>query len=103
MSPNSKEANLVLAVTTIKQNPKLSVRKTATIYTVSPNTLHARMKGRRARQHVRANSMRLTLLEEETLVKLILGLDSRGFLPRLGGVEEIANLLLSELDAGRVG
>lgn len=61
------------------------------------------MNGRRARQDVCANSMRLTFLEEETLVKFILDLDSRGFPPRLSGVEEMANLLLAECAAGCVG
>jgi hypothetical protein len=45
----------------------------------------------------------LTDLEESVIVQYILNLDSRGFPPRLSGVEDMANRLLAERDAGRVG
>ncbi|KAL2884639.1 hypothetical protein HOO65_100043 [Ceratocystis lukuohia] len=61
------------------------------------------MKGRRARKDVRANSMKLTELEEKTLLEYILGLGSRGFPPRLVDVEAMANVLLAERNSGRVG
>ncbi|KAF6528684.1 hypothetical protein HZS61_008986 [Fusarium oxysporum f. sp. conglutinans] len=40
---------------------------------------------------------------EEIIVKFILDLDSRGFPPRLRGVEEMANRLLADRDASPVG
>lgn len=61
------------------------------------------MNGQRARQDTRPNSMRLTSIEEDTLVEVIIDLDSRGFPPRLSGVEEMANILLEERAGGRVG
>ncbi len=47
--------------------------------------------------------MRLTLPEEDALVKFILDLDAQGFPPQLSGVEDMANLLLRERDGGRIG
>jgi hypothetical protein len=103
MSSNSKEAKINLTIAAIQQNPKLGIREAARIYTISSSTLHARMNGRRARVDTHANSMRLTLLEEQTLVKFILDLDSRGFPPQLNSIEEMANLLLAECNIGRIG
>jgi hypothetical protein len=50
-----------------------------------------------------ANSRKLSDLEEQTIVQYILDLDTRGFPPRLCGVEEMANRLLAERDAPSVG
>jgi hypothetical protein len=50
-----------------------------------------------------ANSRKLSDLEEQKLVEYILDLDSRGFSPRINGVEEMANLLRADRDASLVG
>lgn len=70
---------------------------------MSQTTLRARMNGRSARQDLQPNSTRLTKLEEEVMVRRVLDLDLRGFSPRLADVEDIANLLLADRNAGRVG
>ena len=57
----------------------------------------------RSRCNISANSRKLTDLEESTIVEHILDLDSKGFPPRLSGVEDMANRLLTTRDAGRVG
>jgi hypothetical protein len=56
-----------------------------------------------SRRDILANSRKLTNLEESVIVQHILDLDSKGFPPRLSGVEDMANRLLAERDAGRVG
>lgn len=61
------------------------------------------MNGTRARQDTRPNSTRLTELEENVIVTYIMDLDSRGFAPRIPDVEEMANVILAERDASRVG
>jgi hypothetical protein len=48
-------------------------------------------------------SRKLSDLEEQIIVQFILDLDSRGFPPRLRGVEEMANRLLADRDAPPVG
>jgi hypothetical protein len=45
----------------------------------------------------------LTDLEESVILQYILDLDSRSFPPRLSGVEDMANRLLVERNASRVG
>ena len=48
----------------------------------------------------RANYHKLTKVEEDVIIQYILDLDTRGFAPRLGGVEDIANYIL-ELHRGQ--
>ena len=61
------------------------------------------MNGKQARRDIRANNTRLTELEEKTLIRYILDLDSQGFTPRLHDVEDIANVIAASRDASRVG
>ena len=61
------------------------------------------MAGRTPRPKARLVSYKLTGLEEEVIVRNILDLDSRGFAPRLAGVEDMANLLLESRGGKRVG
>jgi hypothetical protein len=103
MESTSLESRLLLAIQAIEQDPKQSVRSITKIYNVPRATLIYRMKGRRARQDLRTNSMKLTELEEDAVLKSILDLDARGFSPRLAGVGDMANILLAERDGGRVG
>ena len=103
MNSSSNESRLQLAIESIKNDKTLSVRGAAKLYNVPEATLRHRINGRRVRQDTRANSTRMTELEEEAIVKYVLDLDSRGFSPQLRDVEDIANLLLSERDASRVG
>jgi hypothetical protein len=45
----------------------------------------------------------MTDLEESVILEYILDLDCKGFPPRLSGVEDMANRLLADRDAPRVG
>jgi hypothetical protein len=54
------------------------------------------MSGVKSREETRANSHKLTFLEEETLENWILSLDERGAAPRPNTVREVANLLLED-------
>jgi hypothetical protein len=103
MESTSLESRLLLAIQAIEQDPKQSARSITKIYNVPRATLIYRMKGRRARQDRRTNSMKLTETEEDAVLKYILDLDTRGFPPRLADVGDMANILLAERDAGRVG
>ena len=49
------------------------------------------------------NSRKLTPIEELSIIRYILDLDSRGFPPRPQAVQEMADLLLAERDASPVG
>ncbi len=61
------------------------------------------MNGRPSRGDIRANSHKLTELEERVIVNHILDRDSRGFSPRQADVEDMANNLLKTRGAKLVG
>ena len=79
------------------------MRRAAKIYNVPRTTLSDCRHGTQSRSNLVANSRKLSDLEEQKLVEYILDLDSRGFSPRISGVEEMANLLRIDRDASPVG
>jgi hypothetical protein len=103
MQSSSQESRILLALQAIKPQGNLSIRRAAKVFNVPYATLRDRRDGKPARQDIMPKSQRLTELEEETLVRHILDLDSRSFPPRLSGVEDMANKLLCERDATKVG
>lgn len=103
MESQSKEARTLLAVVAFKRDSTQSIRKLAHIYNLTRSTLTDRIQGRASRISLPANSRKLDLIEEEVIVREVLELDSRGFPPRLGHIEEMANQLRTTRDASRVG
>ncbi|KAJ3454558.1 hypothetical protein MRS44_013158 [Fusarium solani] len=103
MSQSNTEAKTLLALQALQNDPKLSVRGAAGIYEVNEHRLRRRRKGIQSRRDWINPSRRLSDLEEQIIVQFILDLDSRGFPPRLRGVEEMANRLLADCDASPVG
>ena|SRR5436305_1571711 len=103
MSQPSNEARILLALQALQNNPKLHLRRAATIYKVGYSTLRDRQHGIQSRSDCIPNSRKLSDLEEEIIVKFVLDLDSRGFPPRLRFIEDIANSLLADRDASPVG
>src|SRR6478736_5708502 len=103
MSSSNTEARILLALQALQNNPKLSLRRAATIYQVPFETLRRRHHGIQSRCDTIPKSRRLSDLEEQIIVQFILDLDSRGFPSRLRFVEEMANSLLADRDALPVG
>jgi hypothetical protein len=103
MESIQKEAQIVLALQALKQDPKQSVRSIAKVYNLPEATLRDRRSGRSARLNQPANSRNLTDLEESVLIQEILDLYSRGFPPRLSGVADMADKLRMTRGASRVG
>ncbi|KAL8380720.1 hypothetical protein RB595_005143 [Gaeumannomyces hyphopodioides] len=103
MDSQSKEFRVILALLAIKNDPKISLRAAAKLYNVPISILSDRRRGKPARCDSMPNFRKLTESEEEALIKYILELDSRAFPFRPFGVEDMANRLLAERDAGTVG
>lgn len=103
MRQKSSNNQLFLALRAIENNPSLSIRGAAKLYSVDHTTLLRRQRGQRAQGDVTPPRQRLTNLEESTIIQYILDLDSRSFPPRLSGVEDMANQLLADRDAPPVG
>jgi hypothetical protein len=87
----------------MQKDPNLSARAAGKIYTYDHQKLSRRKRGMQQRRDILANSRKLTDLEEQVLVQHILDLATKGFLPRLSFVEDMANRLLATCDASRVG
>jgi hypothetical protein len=103
METPSKESQLLMALKAIENDPQMSARRAAAIYGVSDRTLYRCQSGIPSRRDSPPNSKKLTESEEQVLVQYIFDLDSQFFAPRICGVEEMANILLAERDAGCIG
>ena len=99
----SNEADVQLAVSSIKSHQIQSNRRAATVYNVSERTIRRRRAGKLARRDCQPNSKKLTQLEEEVIVSHILDLDLRGFAPTYAAVRDMANKVLAARSAGQVG
>ena len=99
----NNESQVILALQALKNDPKLSLRAAARIFSVDPMKLSRRRRSQQSRRDIPANSRKLTDLEESIIVQYILDLDAKGFPPYLSSIEDIANRLLVERDMGRVG
>jgi uncharacterized protein YoaH (UPF0181 family) len=99
----SKEAQVQLAIEALKQDKKLSLRRTAAIYKVPETTLRDRRAGRPSRADTMANLRNLTATKEQVIVEHILKLVARGFPPRLAAVADMANSLRAERNLGHIG
>ena len=97
------ESRITIAIQAVRNNPRITIHKASKIYHVPYATLHGRYHGRRARCDTMANSRKLSQTEEDVIVERILDLDCRSFPPRRAYVEDMANILLAERGAGRVG
>ena len=60
----SNEARILLALQALQNNPKLSIRRAATIYSVGFSTLRDRKNGIQSRRDSIPNSRKLSDLEE---------------------------------------
>ena len=103
MSQPSIEAKTLLALQALQNNPKLSVRRAAKMYEIDDRRLRRRQQGIQSRRDWIPKSRKLSDLEEQIIVQLVLDLDSRGFPSRLLYVEDIANSLRANCNAPPVG
>ncbi|EGU81663.1 hypothetical protein FOXB_07824 [Fusarium oxysporum f. sp. conglutinans Fo5176] len=103
MSQPSNEVIILLALQALQHDPKMSLRRAASVYKVDRFALRRRQRGIQSRRDTIQKTRRLSDLEEQIIVQFILDLDSRGFPSRLSFVEEMANSLLADRDALPVG
>ncbi|OQD85175.1 hypothetical protein PENSOL_c105G05350 [Penicillium solitum] len=91
-----QEGRLLLAIQAFKNRDIRSVSLAARTFNVPRSTLRDRLNGHTERSTTRANSHKLTEIEEESLEKWILSMDSRGSAPQPSIVREMADLLLEK-------
>jgi hypothetical protein len=90
----TQETRIILAIKTIRSSKKLNKYYIVKIYKILYTTFSYRITSRTYCPESKANYYKLTDLEEDTIVRYILDLDSRGFMSRLASVKNITNLLL---------
>jgi hypothetical protein len=73
--PLSQENQIQIAISAIQNKKVCSNRRATSIFKVPKPTLRAPLKGRKPRSETRANSHKLTELEEEVLAKHLLDVD----------------------------
>ena len=98
----TQEAKIILAIEAIRTSRRLSRWKAAKLYGVPFSTLNDRMNGHLPLLKRRLANIKLTILEEEVIIRNILNLDSRGFAPQLARVEDMANYILESRGGKRV-
>ena len=90
-----QEGRILLAIQAIKNQEISTTALAARTFDVPRSTLRDRLSGRTERASLRANSHKLTEIEEKSVENWILSLDNRGAAPRPSTVRETANLLLA--------
>ena len=74
MESSPQETRIILALSAIQRDQKLSVRKAASIYQLPEATLRHRRAGRQSRSETRTNSMKMTISEEEVILERVIDL-----------------------------
>src|SRR5260370_30758966 len=86
-----REGRLVLDINALKKKQMTKIREAARVYDVTESTLRNRLRGCKDRASMRANGLRLTQTEEESLKKWIISLVSRGAAPRPTSIRLMAD------------
>jgi hypothetical protein len=90
-----QEGRILVTISALKNGEIHSIRKAARIFQVPRSTLGTRYHGVQIKTKKRANGLKLSANEEESLVKWILDLAKYGLPPWPSLVRHIANYLLS--------
>src|ERR1700712_2010773 len=90
-----EEGRIDLALQVYLSHQLKSLRRAAAAFNVRHQRLSDRLHGITNRRQTRPGIHKLTLIEEQTIVRCILNLDARGFAPRLCEVADMANTLLA--------
>jgi hypothetical protein len=91
----SKEGRMSLAITSFQNNPYQTKRTLAAAFDVPESTLRTRLRGILPRHETTPVNVKMSPLEEQSLVQWILNLDQRGFPPQIIDVRRMADVLLA--------
>jgi hypothetical protein len=88
---SSYEGNILLALSAFQSGHCKTPYAASKIYNAPKTTLYRRINGRTSREDYTPTNKRLSLIEEEVIVKNILKLDAQGLTPTIAMVKEIAD------------
>ena len=100
---SNREGKIQLALSAYSTRQFRSLRHAAEAFNVPHATVARRYNGITHRLDTRNAQHKLTATEEQTIVRYILDLDSRGFAPRLCEVADMANKILGVRGGKPVG
>jgi hypothetical protein len=98
-----QEGRVELALQAYNSGQFKSVRRAAAAFNVRHQRVADRLHGITSRPQIQPNCQKLTITEEQTIVRYILDLDSRGFAPRLCEVADMADKLLATRGGTPIG
>src|SRR6266566_1336679 len=98
MPSTFNESQLQLTLQTFERDPRLNIREAAQLYNIPRTTLSIRLNDISIYADIIPNLRKLTTLKEKVVIRKVFNLDSRGFLPRIYDVKDIANRLLAIYD-----
>lgn len=93
---SKKSGELTLALDAVRSGRIKYIKEAARIYGVPRTTLSSALRRNPLPRRQPQNGIKLTLQEEETIVRWIIDLDTRGAPPRPAHVEAMANILLED-------
>ncbi|KID78678.1 transposase [Metarhizium guizhouense ARSEF 977] len=99
----SNEAQLSLALQTLKRDTTLSIPVATKVYGVPKTMLLRRRNNQLSRRDTMPICRKSTDIEESTIIQYVLDLDARSYPPRLRDVEDMTNRLLVDRGALPVG
>jgi hypothetical protein len=100
---DNREGRIEIALSAYNTHQFQSLRRAADAFDVPRSTLTSRYNEITHRLKTRHARHKLTTTEEQTIVRYILDLDSRGFAPRLCEVADMADKLLGVRGGEPVG
>lgn len=102
--PNSveQEGRILLAIQALNKGESNNVTDAARQFDVPRSTLSDRINGLKFRAEIRANSHKLTEIEDNSLLEWIYSMDSRGGAPRQYMVGAMGDLLLKERGSTKI-
>jgi len=92
--PLSQENQMQMAISAIRNQKIQSKRKAADIFGVSEATLYKQLEERKPHSETHINGHKLTVIEEEVLIKQLLDADKQGFLIQPEFLHGMAQILL---------
>ena len=90
-----QEGKILLAISDLKNKKISTIRQAIRVYKIPYITLYNQYHGISIKAEKRANGLKLSKFEEESLKKWILDLDKLGLPPRPTLIQVMANILLS--------
>ncbi|SRR6266566_416840 len=103
MTSTFNEHQLQLALQTLERDPQLGIREIVRLYKILHSILSYRINSRSIYTDIIFNLQKLTVLEEEVVVRKVFDLNSQIFLPRIYNMKDMVNRLLAIYDATYVG